>query len=327
MPLFDMPVDELEMYRPALNEPADFDQFWADTLQSARGQPLDATYDRVAPGLAAIEAFDLEFSGFAGQRIKGWMFIPTSLDSPRPCVVQYLGYSGGRGSVLDWLLWPSLGYACLVMDTRGQGWSHHHPGATADSAMSDGGPVVPGFMTRGILDPETYYYRRVFVDAVRAVQVAREHPSVDAERIAVLGGSQGGGIALAVAGLDTSVDVMFSDVPFLCHFRRAIDLVDTLPYGEITEFLAAHRASADAVFRTLSYFDGASFASRARAQAYFSVALTDTVCPPSTVYAAYNHYAGPKHIEVYRHNGHEGGGSMHRDLQVELLADRWQRGH
>ena len=181
-------------------------------------------------------------------------------------------------------------------------------------------------MTRGILDRETYGYRRVFVDAVRAVQVAREHPSVDADRIAVQGGSQGGGIALAVAGLETSVDVMFSDVPFLCHFRRAIDLVDTLPYGEITQFLAAHRTSADAVFRTLSYFDGVSFASRARAQAHFSVALTDTVCPPSTVYAAYNHYAGPKQIEVYRHNGHEGGGSTHRDLQVELLADRWQRG-
>jgi cephalosporin-C deacetylase len=323
MPLFDMPIDQLEKYRPAVEEPSDFDRFWSDTLDEADGQPLGASYARVAPGLETIEAFDLSFSGFGGQTIKGWMLIPGPVDEPRPCVVQYLGFTGGRGSVFDWLLWPSLGYACLVMDTRGQGWSQHHPGATADSLLADGGPSVPGVMTRGILDRETYYYRRVFVDAVRAVQVARAHPLVDAGRIAVHGASQGGGIALAVAGLDPLVDLLLSDVPFLCHFRRAIDIVDTLPYGEITQYLAAHRTSADAVFRTLSYFDGVSFAARAHARASFSVGLADTTCPPSTVFAAYNHYAGPKEITVYPYNNHEGGGPAHRDLQVGFLRSEW----
>ena len=56
-------------------------------------------------------------------------------------------------------------------------------------------------MTQGILDPATYYYRRVFTDAVRAVEAARTLDAVDAARVGVAGGSQGGGISLAVAGL------------------------------------------------------------------------------------------------------------------------------
>ena len=86
------------------------------------------------------------------------------------------------------------------MDTRGQGsgWG----GGRAPRTRWAARPSYPGFMTRGIDDPENYYYRRVFTDAVRAVEAARSHPLVDAvARSRSLGGSQGGGIALAVGGL------------------------------------------------------------------------------------------------------------------------------
>ncbi len=97
-------------------------------------------------------------------------------------------------------------------------------------------------MTRGILHPQTYYYRRVFTDAVRAVEAALSHPLVDAGRLAVTGGSQGGGITLAVAGLAPElVKAAMPDVPFLCHYRRATQLIDTMPYAEITRYLKTHR--------------------------------------------------------------------------------------
>jgi cephalosporin-C deacetylase len=75
----------------------------------------------------------------------------------------------------------------------------------------------------------------------------------------------------------------------------------------------------DDVLRTLSYFDGVNFAKRAAAPALFSVALMDLICPPSTVYAAYNHYSGEKEIEVYRFNDHEGGESYQRQTQIRWL--------
>jgi cephalosporin-C deacetylase len=178
-------------------------------------------------------------------------------------------------------------------------------------------------MTRGVLDPSTYYYRRVFTDAVRAVEAAGAHPAVDARRVAVTGGSQGGGIALAAGGLVDDLAAVLTDVPFLCHFRRATTLVDTLPYGEIAHFCKVHRDRVETVFRTLSYFDGLNFAARGRAAALFSVGLMDDVCPPSTVFAAYNHYAGPKNIRVWPFNRHEGGESDQNVEKLRFLAERF----
>ena len=165
----------------------------------------------------------MTYAGYGGQEIKGWLLLPRQREEPLPCVVEYIGYGGGRATPLDWLPWSSAGYAHLVMDTRGQG-SAWKPGDTPDIAPAGNGPHYPGFMTLGVLDKETYYYRRVFTDAVRAVEAARSHPAVDAGRVAITGGSQGGGITLAVAGLLPDVGAAMPDVPFLCHYRRATEI-------------------------------------------------------------------------------------------------------
>lgn len=176
-------------------------------------------------------------------------------------------------------------------------------------------------MTDGILDRQHYYYRRVFTDAVRAVEAARSHPAVDAARVAVTGISQGGGITIAVAGLVPDLAAALPDVPFLCHYRRATELVDSYPYKEIADYCHTHRDKVDAVFNTLSYFDGVNFARRAQAKTLFSTALMDQVCPPSTVFAAYNRWAGEKDIRVYPYNGHEGGGSFQTIEKIRFLKE------
>lgn len=177
-------------------------------------------------------------------------------------------------------------------------------------------------MTRGILDPAVYYYRRVFTDAVRAIEAACAHEAVDPDRIAVRGVSQGGGIALAAAGLSPKVRAALPNVPFLCHYRRAIELIDTAPYVEITRYLKVHRDCEERVFTTLSYFDGVNFAARAKAKALFSVGLMDDICPPSTVFAAYNHYAGEKDIRIWRFNMHDGGGTHQVVDEIKFLGKK-----
>lgn len=319
--LFDLPLEQLSSYRPERNEPADFDEFWQGTLAAARERPLAATFEPVDVGLALIESFDVTFHGYGGQPIKGWLQLPRERNGRLPCVVEYIGYGGGRGFATDWLLWASAGYAHLVMDTRGQGsaWSK---GDTPDLEVEGGNPQHPGFMTRGVLRPETYYYRRLITDAVRAVEAARVHPAVDGGRIAVSGGSQGGGLALAVGGL-AAVQAVMADVPFLCHFRRATEITDAYPYQEIARYLLVHRDKETAVFNTLAYFDGMNFAARASAPALFSAGLMDEICPPSTVFAAYNHYAGPKEMRVWRYNHHEGGGPYQTIEKVKFLRSLW----
>ena len=319
MAFFDFPQDVLESYLPEREEAPDFDSFWQSTLAEARQHPLNAQFVAVDYGLRMFDTYDVTYAGYGGQPIKGWFIVPRGATSKLPCVVEYIGYGGGRAFPHNWLLYPSAGFATLVMDTRGQGsaWTN---GDTPD--LIDGAnPFFPGFMTQGILDPKSYYYRRVFTDGVRAVEAARTNPVVDAERVAITGGSQGGGITLAVAGLQTDVAAALPDVPFLCGYRRATAIVDSMPYSEIAKYCQTHRDKIDTVFHTLSYFDGINFAARAKTNALFSVGLMDEVCPPSTVYAAYNHFGGKKDIRVYTFNHHEGGGIYQSVEKVKYLVN------
>ncbi|MBW8699001.1 Cephalosporin-C deacetylase [Streptomyces sp. MBT84] len=320
MALFDLPIDELRTYRSASVEPSDFDAFWAKTLQETREHDLDARFEPVDTGLRTVQVHDVTFAGFGGHPVKGWLTVPSSVDGPLPTVVEYIGYGGGRALPHTHLLWASAGFAHFVMDTRGQG-SAWGGGETPDPVGS--APAFPGFMTRGVDDPETYYYRRLFTDGVRAVEAARSHPLTDASRTAAIGTSQGGGITIAVGGLVPDLVAVAPDVPFLCDFPRATRLTDRNPYREIGNYLQTHRGRTERVLRTLSYFDGVHFAARGRAPALFSAALEDQTCPPSTVFAAFNAWAhDDKKIEVYDFNDHEGGGPYQEAVKLRWLPAR-----
>ncbi|MGW2054346.1 acetylxylan esterase [Streptomyces sp. NPDC001840] len=320
MALFDLPLDELRSYRSRSVEPADFDDFWTTTLAEARTHDLDARFEPVATGLSTVEVYDVTFTGFGGHPVKGWFVLPAGTREPLPVVVEFVGYGGGRGLPHARLLWASAGFAHFVMDTRGQGaaWGG---GDTPDPVGS--ASAFPGFLTRGIEDPLQFYYRRVFTDAVRAVEAARSHPLADASRTAAIGRSQGGGITLAVAGLVPDLVAVAPDVPFLCDFPRATTLTDRHPYREVGKYLNTYRRRGEQVRRTLSYFDGVHFAARGRAPALFSAALEDQTCPPSTVFAAFNAYGHEdRTIEVYEFNGHEGGETYQEEAQLAWLPPR-----
>jgi cephalosporin-C deacetylase len=312
--LNDLDLAELKTYLPPRDEPADFDAFWQQSIADARQRPLDARFKPIKTYLKAIDSFDVEFSGYGGQSVRGWLNVPRARDGRLPCVVEYIGYGGGRGIAQDWLLYSAAGYAHFVMDSRGQGGGWR-TGDTPD-IPEVASPHYPGFTTLGVRSPHDYYYRRLYVDAVRAVEAARTSELVDPERVAVAGNSQGGGTALAAAGLADNLLAVMPGVPFMCHISRAIRITDALPYFEITRYLRANPLRYEQTLRTLSYFDGVNFAARAKAPALFSVALMDQTCPPSTVYAAYNHYAAPKDIRVWEFNDHDGAAPQQA---VEIL--------
>ena len=313
---YDLPADQLAAYRGSTHAPEDLDRFWADTLDEARQHPLEVGLTPYPSGLQTVEVYDVVFPGFGGDPILAWLRLPARGvrgDGPLPAVVQYAGYGGGRGDAHEGLFWASAGFAHLQMDTRGQGagWSK---GTTPDAAGS-AGPQVPGMMTRGVLDPQTYYYRRLVTDAVRAVEAMGSLAGsgaapVDPARVAVLGQSQGGGLALAAAALcGPQVAAVVALVPFMADFPRALNVTDAYPYREITDFLSMQRGTAEQVMQTLRYFDVVNLVPHASAPALFSVGLMDTTTPPSTVYAAYNAYSGPKELTVWPFNQHEAGGS------------------
>src|SRR5215472_13834624 len=116
---------------------------------------------------------------------------------------------------------------------------------------------------------------------------------------------QGGGLALAAAALHRDkVAVCHADVPFLCDIQRAITLAPHAPYTEIPEFLAENVALIDLALNTLRYVDCALLARRITATCLLSAGLMDDICPPSTVFAAYNEITAAKDIAVYPYTGH-----------------------
>jgi cephalosporin-C deacetylase len=318
LPWFDLPLERLREYRTSTPEPSGLDDWWAQRIQEARALAKLPTLTPHQPRLYdPIEVFDVEFSGADGDRVKAWYLRPRGASAP-PVVVKFIGYGGGRGLPTEHMVLPAAGYALLVMDSRGQGgkWT---TGGTPDGARGTG-PENSLVMTRGIRSPKDYYYTRLFTDAVLAVDTAQELAGGRPD-IAVTGGSQGGGLALAAAALQRDVvRVCHADVPFLCDIQRAITLAPSAPYTEIPEFLANNTDLIEPALNTLRYIDCALLASRITATTLMSVGLMDDVCPPSTVFAAYNAINAEKEIAVFPFSGHSWP-QTHVETQLAHLRD------
>jgi cephalosporin-C deacetylase len=311
-------MTDLAASRCATPAPNGLDAFWAARLASARAAVEPPTFTPYRPEVyGALAVDDVEFSGADGARIRGWFLRPREPSGPLPCLVTYIGYGGGRGVAAAHAAYSAAGYANFVMDTRGQGgdWSL---GATGDPGAGASGPEHPGFLTRGIASPETYYYTRLFADAVRALETAAAHPLVDPTRVAVSGASQGGSLALAAAALAPDlVRLCHADVPFLCDVVASLEEAEEAPYVELIHYLAQHVDLVDRALATIAHVDCAVLAPRIRARTVIGVNLKDPICPPAGIYAAYNAIEAPKELVVNRYGDHSRP-SLHEE---RLLAD------
>ncbi len=294
-------------------EPDDFDAFWQRSLGDARRRDLDVRIEPRPSALTVLDVFDVSFAGFGGHRVRAWLRLPRGASEPLPGAVQFFGYGNGRGHALRDLSWAAAGYAHLVVDARGQGH-----GATADP--HEGDPSAGSYLTRGLASPEQYYYRRVFVDAVRAVDALRTLPVVRPEAVGVVGASQGGGIGLALAGLVPDLAFAVIQAPFLCELNRAAQITRAAPYAVLAQHFAARRLDTATALDTLRYFDGVNHARRAVAPALLSTGLADDMTPPETVLPAFTAYAGPKTVVLWPYNGHEAGGELDDENGLDFAA-------
>lgn len=312
MPIIDWPLQRLKEYKPEPPKPADLDRFWEATLTEARRAALNPAVEPLDYPVDGLDARRVHFDGWRGARICAW-FIGKRGAKARPTIVFYHGYSGNKGQISDYLGWALQGYTVMAVDVRGQSGDSNDPGEYPSGH-------VKGWMTQGITAPETYYYRGAYVDCVRALDFARSQPEVDPRRIAVTGGSQGGGLSLAVAALDGKVALAMPDIPYLCHFRRAIEVTDAEPYNELATYINRYPDREDSVYNTLAYVDNLNLVDRITCPVLMSVGLRDNVTPPSTIFAAYNNLpVDDKELRIYPYGGHEG----YPTHQIHKLA--WAR--
>ncbi|MFF2090552.1 acetylxylan esterase [Paenibacillus sp. NPDC058174] len=312
----DMPLHELRAYKPELTKPEDFDEFWDRSLEELALTPIEYSLARVAYPSRRAELFKVSFTGFKGAAIEGWLAIPAG-ERKLPGIVTYHGYNWSPdGDIHETVNLCLQGYAVLHMSTRGQ------QGESSDNVISPHGSIA-GWLTKGIQHPEHYYFRGVFMDAVRAVEVLSAIPEVDSGRIAVAGASQGGGIALAAAAFSPIPVVACADYPGFTNFERVIDTADTMPYQELNEYFRRYSDPAieQQARKTLAYHDIMNIGTRIRCHTFMTVGLVDNITPPSTIFAAYNHLNCSKEISVHRYHGHEFIPGAHR-RKLETLLER-----
>ncbi|QGQ94813.1 acetylxylan esterase [Paenibacillus psychroresistens] len=304
MPQVDMPLEKLKEYEGRNPRPADFDEYWSRALEEM--QAVDPKVELVPSSFTVpfADCFDLYFTGVRGARIHAKYVRPKNVPQPHPAIVQFHGYSGSAGDWNDKLIYASLGFSMISMDCRGQGGTSEDTGGVQ-------GTTLRGHIIRGLNDvADNLLFRHIYLDCAQLAGIVMDLPEVDAARVGVIGGSQGGGLTLACAALEPRVKKLAPVFPFLCDYKRVweMDLAKDA-YDELRTFFRNHdplHKREDEIFTKLGYIDNQFLANRIKGEVLMAVGLMDTICPPSTQFAAYNKITTPKSLEIYPDFGHEG---------------------
>ena len=303
MPMIDMPLEKLHTYAGRNPCPADMDAFWDRSLAEMRA--LDPKVELVKSSFQApgSECFDLFFTGVGGARIHAKYARPAVRKGKLPAVLQFHGYSGNCGDWVEKLAWAGSGFCIASLDSRGQGGLSQDLGGVT-------GTTLRGHIIRGLQDgPEHLLFRKNFLDTAQLAGIVMGLPEVDPQRVGAMGGSQGGGLTLACASLEPRIRRVAPTFPFLCDYQRVweMDLAKDA-YEELRAFFRVfdpqHKREKE-IFHTLGYIDCQHLAKRIRGEVMMITGLMDTVCPPSTQFAAYNKITAPKQMEIYPDHGHE----------------------
>lgn len=304
MPALDMPIKELEKYQGVNPKPADFDKYWDESIAEMKAVDPQVTLEKAEFESPIAECYDMYFTGVNGARIYVRHLRPKNIKGKIPAVLQFHGYSGNCGDWFDKLGYVASGMAVFAMDVRGQGGKSEDVGGVC-------GNTLHGHIIRGLdeKEPKKMLYRDIFLDTAELAGIAMNMECIDETKVYAMGGSQGGALTLACAALEPRVSKIAPAEPFLCDFKRVWDMdLDLNAYGELRDYFRLfdpRHEREEEVFTKLGYIDLQHLAPRIRADVLMFTGLLDSVCPPSTQYAAYNKMQCTKKHILYPDYAHE----------------------
>lgn len=306
MPAFDLPLPELECYQGTNPRPADIDAYWDAALIELEGHdPAVQLEPNLTINHPMVECFDLWFTGVGGARVYAKYVRPRVISESGPAVLRFHGYSHYSGDWMESVGYASAGIAMAALDCRGQGGRSEDIGGVQ-------GTTLRGAIVRGLDDPDPtkLLFRSIYLDTALLARIVMGFDEVDASRLGTLGGSQGGGLALACAALVPAVKRVSAMFPFLCDYQRVweMDLAKNA-YEELSYFLRKfdpRHERVTEIFTKLGYIDVQHLAPRVRGEVQMFTGLMDQICPPSSQFAAYNKLGGAKTMKLYPDFAHEG---------------------
>ncbi len=305
MPVFEMPLEKLKQYQGVNPRPEDFEQYWEralDEMNSVEPQIELVPADFQVP---FAECYHLYFTGVRGARVHAKYLRPKKISKleKHPAVLQFHGYTCDSGDWNDKLNYVAAGFSVAALDCRGQGGLSEDTGGVI-------GNTHCGHIIRGLSDdPDNLFFRHIFLDTAQLAAIIMDMPEVDQNRVAAMGGSQGGALTLACASLEPRIRKAAPQYPFLSDYKRVWDMdLAKDAYNEIRtyfrKFDPLHEREED-IYTTLGYIDIQNLVKRIKGEVLMGTGLMDMICPPSTQFAAYNKIQSKKEMKIYPDYGHE----------------------
>jgi len=290
-----------DLIKPIVAEPADFDKFWNDGKAQLAKIPLEPKLEPM-PNLSTskVDVFHVSFQNVGAgisrvSRIYGILAVPktTNPNQKFPALLRVPGagvrpYTGQVALAERGIITLEIGIHGIPVNLPLTVYDELRAGA------------LNRYMLYNLDNKDDYYYRRVYLGCLRANDFLTSLPQFDGKNLAVMGGSQGGALAIMTAALDSRVKGLSASYPAL---------------ADLAGYTAGRAGGWHHVFRdkvnqtkekleTASYYDAVNFARRLKVPGIYSWGFNDEVVPPTSVYAAYNTITAPKKLLLGLEMGH-----------------------
>ena len=284
---------EPEKIAPTVKNPADFDTFWSNAIAEARKINLDAQITLMPERCTAdANVYHVSFQNEAyGSRIYGILAMPKK-PGKYPAILRVPGagirpYAGDARNAGLGVITFEIGIHGIPVNLDPQVYSNLMSGA------------LSAYWEIRMDNRETFYYKRVYLACVRAVDFIYTLPEFNGNDIAVTGGSQGGALSIVTAGLDKRIKFLAPQYPALCDYAGYLNN----RAGGWPHYFR-NRAPKPGEVETLAYYDVVNFARRITVPGYYTWGFNDITCPPTSMYSAYNVTNAPKDLHLYLETGH-----------------------
>lgn len=286
-----------ELIKPTTEVPADFVQFWDKAKAEAATVPMDAKMTLLPDRCTEkVNVYHVNIQNYrVGTRLYGILCVPKKAGK-YPAVLKVPG-AGVRPYAGD-VAMAEKGVISLEIGIHGIPVTMD-PSVYVDMSRS----VLDGYWNYNLDDRDRYYYKRVYLGCVRAIDFLYSLPEFDGTNLGVTGGSQGGALSIVTAGLDSRVKYLAAFYPALCDVTGYL-------YGRaggwphlFNDANKAFNAKKDKI-ETSKYYDVVNFARLVKAPGQYSWGYNDATCPPTSMYSAYNVIQAPKNLFIYEETGH-----------------------
>jgi len=288
-------------FRPGTVRPADFNNYWDTERNALHALPLEVKAVPVNNIEKGYTCSNLEISCTGPKPARGYFAKPVGAKLKSLPIVLYVHAAGVKG---DWCLaqpenaiqYAKMGKGALCFDLNAHGMLNGQPQAYYDE-LDQG--ELKNYTNIGIGNRKDYYFRGMYLRLMRTLDFLASQPEWDGKRILVIGESQGGGQALAAAGLDKRVTAVVATVPAMCDWGGTLTGKQggwPNPFG--------YSFDKKKLLETVPYFDTVHLLKGSKATLVTEIGFIDVTCPSTSVYAAINMSKGKKLIFGVPYRGH-----------------------